>query len=134
MGYTVLYLRARRLFETLQQSRGDGSHLKALARLGWLQLLIIGDFLLTPLADRERKDFLEVIEDRYPPGTTVIASQCPVGDWHPNIGDPAPADAICARLFHNAYRIELYGESLRRRRGTSPPAVSNRKNESQEGY
>jgi DNA replication protein DnaC len=131
-GYTVLYLRAPRLFEMLQQSRGDGSHLKALARLSRLQLLIIDDFLLTSLADWERKDFLEVIEDRYQLGATIIASQCPIGDWHPNIGDPTLADAICDRLFHNAYRIELRGESLRRSPSTNPPAASNRKNERKE--
>jgi len=113
-GYTVLYMRAPRLFETLQQSRGDGSHLKALARLARVQLLVIDDFLLTPLSDWERRDLLEVIEDRYQTGATLIASQCPIGDWHPNIGDPTLADAICDRLLHNAYKIELKGDSMRR--------------------
>ena len=129
-GYTVFYLRAPRLFETLQQSRGDGSHLKALAKLSRVQLLIIDDFLLTPLADWERKDLLEVIEDRYQLGATVVASQCPIGDWHPNIGDPTLADAICDRLLHNAYRIELHGDSLRR--PTSQNTASNRRNERKE--
>jgi len=126
-GYTVLYMRAPRLFETLQQARGDGSHLKALARLSRVQLLIIDDFLLIPLADWEQRDLLEVIEDRYQLGATIIASQCPLGDWHPNIGDPTLADAICDRLLHNAYRIELRGDSMRTR---SPAA--NRKNERKE--
>jgi len=115
-GYTVLYIRAPRLFETLQQSRGDGSHLKALARLSHVQLLIIDDFLLTPLADSERSDLLEVIEDRYQAGATVIASQCPVKDWHPNIGDPNLADAICDRLLHNAYKVDMRGDSMRTKR------------------
>jgi DNA replication protein DnaC len=115
-GYTVLYMRAPRLFETLQQSRGDGSHLKALARLGRVQLLIIDDFLLTTPTDSELRDLLEVIEDRYQMGATVIASQCPIGDWYPNLGDPTLADAICDRLLHNAYRIELRGDSMRTRR------------------
>jgi DNA replication protein DnaC len=115
-GYTVLYIRAPRLFETLQQSRGDGSHLKALARLGRLQLLIIDDFLLTTLADSERRDLLEVIEDRHQAGATIIASQCPIKDWHPNIGDPTLADAICDRLLHNAYKIEMRGDSMRTNR------------------
>jgi DNA replication protein DnaC len=114
-GYTVLYLRAPRLFETLQQSRGDGSHLKTLSRLSRVQLLIIDDFLLTPLSDWERRDLLEVIEDRYQAGATVIASQCPVNDWHINIGDPTLADAICDRLLHNAYKVTLKGDSMRRR-------------------
>ena len=112
-GYTVLYMRSPRLFETLQQARGDGSHLKALAGLSRVQLLIIDDFLLTPLADWEQRDLLEVIEDRYQLGATVIASQCPMGDWHPAIGDPTLADAICDRLLHNAYKLELRGDSMR---------------------
>jgi len=114
-GYTVLYIRAPRLFETLQQSRGDGSHLKTLTRLSRAQLLIIDDFLLTPLSDWERRDLLEVTEDRYQAGAIVITSQCPISDWHPNIGDPTLADAICDRLLHNAYRIELRGDSMRTR-------------------
>ena len=113
-GYTVLYVRAPRLFETLQQARGDGSHLKTLTRLAKVQLLIIDDFLLTPPTDWERRDLLEIVEDHYQSGATVITSQCPVSDWHPNIGDPTLADAICDRLFHNAYRIELRGDSMRR--------------------
>jgi DNA replication protein DnaC len=112
-GYTVLYVRAPRLFETLQQSRGDGSHLKTLAKLSKVQLLVIDDFLLTPLSDWERRDLLEIVEDRYQTGATVIASQCPIKDWHPNIGDPTLADAICDRLLHNAYKIELRGDSMR---------------------
>jgi DNA replication protein DnaC len=123
-GYTVLYMRAPRLFESLQQSRGDGSHLKALTRLSRVQLLIIDDFLLTQLADNERRDLLEVIEDRYQVGATVIASQCPIKDWHPNIGDPTLADAICDRLLHNAYKIEMKGDSMRTKK---PNTKSDRK-------
>ncbi len=118
-GYTVLYIRAPRLFETLQQSRGDGSHLKALARLSRVQLLIIDDFLLTQLSDVERRDLLEVIEDRYLTASTIIASQCPIKDWHPNIGDPTLADAIMDRLLHNAYKIEMRGDSMRTRRAAT---------------
>jgi DNA replication protein DnaC len=113
-GYTVLYMRSPRLFETLQQARGDGSHLKTLARLARAQLLIIDDLLLTPPSQWERQDLLEIVEDRYQSGATVITSQCPIGDWHPNIGDPTLADAICDRLLHNAYRIELKGDSMRK--------------------
>jgi len=120
-GYTVLYVRAPRLFETLQQSRGDGSHLKALARLSRVQLLIIDDFLLTQLSDSERRDLLEVIEDRYQVGATIIASQCPIKDWHPNIGDPTLADAVCDRLLHNAYKIEMRGDSMRTRKPATKP-------------
>ena len=126
-GYTVLYMRAPRLFETLQQSRGDGSHLKALARLSRVQLLIIDDFLITAPTDWEQRDLLEIIEDRYQLGATVIASQCPISDWHPNLGDPTLADAICDRLLHNAYRIELRGDSMRTR-----SSVENKRNEGKE--
>jgi DNA replication protein DnaC len=113
-GQTVLYVRAPRLFESLAQARGDGSHLKALARLGKAQLLIVDDFLLTPLSETERKDFLEVVEDRYARTATVLTSQCPPKDWHQAIGDPTLADAICDRLLHNAFRIELKGDSIRK--------------------
>ena len=128
-GYPVLYLRAPRLFETLQQSRGDGSHLKTLTRLAKAQLLIIDDFLLTPPSDWERRDLLEIVEDRYQLGATVITSQCPIGDWHPNIADPTLADAICDRLFHNAYKIEMKGDSMRKNQGESTASgVANQKN------
>jgi len=123
-GYTVLYMRAPRLFEMLQQARGDGSHLRALGRLSRVQLLIIDDFLLTPLAEIEQRDMLEVIEDRYQLGATIVASQCPISEWHPNIGDPTLADAICDRLLHNAYKIEMRGDSMRTR-----PSAGSRKNE-----
>ncbi len=132
-GYTVLYLRAPRLFETLQQSRGDGSHLKTLTRLAKVQLLIIDDFLLTPLADWERRDLLEIVEDRYQSGATIVASQCPATDWHPNIGDPTLADAICDRLIHNAYKIELRGDSLRRNQRASTVRVAENNNDAEGG-
>lgn len=132
-GYTVLYLRAPRLFETLQQSRGDGSHLKALNRLSKVQLLIIDDFLLTPLSDWERRDLLEVIEDRYQTGATVIASQCPMNDWHVNIGDPTLADAICDRLLHNAYKVTLKGDSMRRKNISAKPKTDNQGSIDKEG-
>ena len=113
-GHPVLYTRAPRLFESLHQARGDGSHLKTLTRMGKVQVLIIDDFLITPLAAAERKDFLEIIEDRYASTATVITSQCPLKDWHEAIGDPTLADAICDRLMHNAYKFELRGDSIRR--------------------
>ena len=114
-GYTVLYIRAPRLFEALQQSRGDGSHLKALARLARVQLLIIDDFLLTSLADVERRDLLEVIEDRHGSASTIVTSQLPIENWHEHIGDPTIADAILDRLIHNAHKIKMKGGSMRRK-------------------
>jgi DNA replication protein DnaC len=112
-GFTALYVRAPRMFEILQQSKGDGSHLKTIEKFGKVQLLIIDDLLLTPLSDPERRDLMEIIEDRYSAVSTVIASQCPTKDWHQNIGDPTIADAICDRLLHNAYKIALKGDTIR---------------------
>ncbi len=120
-GYSVLYMRAPRLFENLQQSRGDGSHMKNLSRLAKVHLLIIDDFLLNPLGDIERRDLLEIVEDRYQSGSTIITSQCPINDWHPNIGDPTLADAICDRLFHNTFKIDLRGDSMRKSKKESEP-------------
>jgi DNA replication protein DnaC len=114
LGHTVLYLRAPRLFETLLQSKGDGSHLKTLTRLAKVQLLILDDLFLTPLSDAERKDLLEIIEDRHQKASTVITSQCPTKQWHHIIGEPTIADAICDRLLHQCYKIELKGESIRK--------------------
>lgn len=114
LGYTVLYLRAPRLFETLLQAKGDGSHLKTLTRLAKVQLLILDDLLISPLSDPERKDLLEIIENRHGQSTTVITSQYPTKEWHHLIGEPAIADAICDRLLHHSYKIELKGESIRK--------------------
>lgn len=113
-GYSTLYMRAPRLFETLSQARGDGSHLKALTRLAKVQCIIIDDLLVTPLGDRDRQDLLEIVEDRYGSGATVITSQYATKDWHQVIDEPTLADAICDRLFHNAYKFEFKGESIRK--------------------
>ncbi|MDP6494169.1 MAG: IS21-like element helper ATPase IstB [Dehalococcoidia bacterium] len=113
-GYSVLYLRAPRLFETLGQARADGSHLKTLTKLAKVQLLILDDLLLTPMSDLERKDLLEIVEDRYGSAPIVVTSQCPIKHWHQQIGDPTLADAICDRLLHNCYKIELKGDSIRK--------------------
>jgi len=128
-GYTVLYIRAPRLFESLQQARGDGSHLRLLDKLSRVQLLIIDDFLLTSLVDTERRDLLEIVEARYDAGSTVVASQCPIPDWHPAIGDPTMADAICDRLLHKAYRLTLKGDSMRRKREANTPEPGGKKEE-----
>jgi len=113
-GSTVLYQRASRLFEMLGQARGDGSHLKTLTRLAKLQLLILDDLFLAPLSDPERRDLLEIVEERYDSASIVITSQYPIKDWHPLIGEATLADAICDRLLHHAYKIELKGESIRK--------------------
>lgn len=113
-GYTVLYLRAPRLFETLLQAKGDGTHLKTLTKLAKVELLILDDLFLSPLTDPERKDLLEIIEDRHRQASTVITSQCPIKEWHHVIGEPTLADAICDRLLHHSYKIELKGDSIRK--------------------
>jgi DNA replication protein DnaC len=112
-GFTVLYQRAPRMFESLAQARGDGSHLRLIERLGRVQVLVVDDFLLAPLSAAERKDFMEVVEDRYRVGATIIASQLPIREWHAAIGDPTLADAILDRLVHNAYKFLLRGVSVR---------------------
>jgi DNA replication protein DnaC len=122
-GFPVLYVRAPRLFESLQQARADGSHLKLLTKLGKLPVLILDDLLLTPLTDAERKDLLEIVEDRYGTTATVITSQCPLKEWHRHMGDPTLADAICDRLLHTAYKIELKGESIRKATPASRPGA-----------
>lgn len=113
-GYTVVYARAPRLLETLHQARGDGSHLKMLGKLAKIQVLILDDFLLAPLSEEARQDTLEIIEDRYAAGATVLTSQYHTDDWHERIGEPTLADAICDRLLHNAYQFPLKGESIRK--------------------
>ena len=112
-GYTTLYKRWPRLLGDLYASRGEGAYLKHLERLARVKVLIIDDFGLHALSDQERKDFLEIIEDRYMSGATVITSQLPLKDWHEHIGDPTIADAVLDRLLHVAYKIELDGPSMR---------------------
>lgn len=113
-GFTVLYFRAPRLFEALNQSRADGSRLKLLAKFARVQLLIVDDIFLTPLADTERADLLEIIEDRHATVATVFTSQLATKHWHTAIGEPTLADALCDRLFQRAFKIELRGDSLRK--------------------
>lgn len=112
-GFSATYVRMPRLLYDLALSRGDGSYSRLLARLAKLDLLALDDWLLAPLKDAERRDLLEVIEDRSERASTLIASQLPVKDWHGVIGDPNQADALCDRLLHQAHRIELKGPSLR---------------------
>ena len=112
-GFTAAYTRMPRLLHDLAVGRGDGSYTRVLTRLGKLDLLAIDDWLLAPLRDSERRDLIEVIEERSERASTLIASQLPVSDWHGVIGDPNQADAICDRLLHNAHRIELKGASMR---------------------
>jgi DNA replication protein DnaC len=114
---SVVYHRWPKLCEDLALARGDGRHPRLLKSLGRADLLILDDFGLEPLDATSRHDLLEVLEDRYGRRSTIVTSQLPVTAWHSAIGDPTYADAILDRLVHNAHRIELSGESLRRVRG-----------------
>jgi DNA replication protein DnaC len=113
-GYSAAYLRLPRLLQQLAVGRGDGSYDRLLGRLARLDLLAIDDWLLAPLRDGERRDILEVIEDRSERASTLVASQLISKDWHAVIGDPNLADSICDRLLHNAHRLDLKGPSIRR--------------------
>lgn len=112
-GHTTAYWRFPKLAESLFVAKADGTHLKMLARLARTQVLILDDFGLSPLTDPERKDMLEMVEDRYEIGPIVVTSQLPIKDWHQIVGDPTLADAILDRIFHRAHKIEMKGKSLR---------------------
>jgi len=113
-GYTALYMRVPKLFSELAVARGDGRYPKIIMALSKIDILIIDDWGLSKLNENERKDFLEIIEDRYELRSTIITGQVPVKKWHELIGEPTFADAILDRLIHNSYRIELSGESMRK--------------------
>ncbi len=116
-GYSALFLKAAELFRNLATARADGSHTKLLYQLGRLDLLIVDDWAMAPLTEAERRDFLEICDARYQVRSMMLTSQLPVASWHAQIGDPTIADSILDRLVHNAHRIELKGESMRRKRG-----------------
>jgi DNA replication protein DnaC len=113
-GFRTLYFRLSRLREDLQIARGDGRYGKILASLAKADLLILDDWGLTPLDDPGRRDLLEILEDRHQVRSTIVASQLPVPAWHEMIGDPTLADAILDRLVHNAHKIDLKGDSMRK--------------------
>jgi len=114
-GISVRYYRASRLFESLTIAHGDGSFGKLLTQLAKTELLIIDDWGLQILTQTQRNDLLEIIEDRHGRGATLITSQLPIAHWHEAIGDPTLADAILDRLLHNAHKIKLKGESMRKK-------------------
>ena len=107
-------------FGDLALARGDGRYGRLFRALGGVNVLILDDWGLEPLTPEARHDLLEILEERYGRRSTIITSQLPVDTWHRVIADPTYADAILDRLLHNAQRIELQGESLRRRRASQP--------------
>jgi DNA replication protein DnaC len=114
-GYRVRYLRLPRLLAELEIARGDGRYRKLLAQLARIDLIVLDDFGLAAFTDHNRRDLLELLEDRYERRSTLVTSQFPVEQWHTLIGDSTLADAILDRLVHNAYRVALKGESMRKR-------------------
>ena len=114
-GFKVLYIRVPRFLTELLIGKGDGSYLKLLKSFSRVDVLILDDWGLSNLTDEQRKEFLEVMEDRYELKSTIITSQVPVKNWHEVIGDSTIADAILDRVVHNSYRIELSGDSMRKK-------------------
>ena len=116
-GYKVIYTRAPRLFGELYQAKADGTYHRVLKRLAKTDVLIIDDLGCGALEGAERQDLREILEDRYSVSSTVVTSQLDPDDWHAFIGDETLADAICDRLVHNAHRLKLQGESMRKKLG-----------------
>jgi DNA replication protein DnaC len=115
LGYKVLYTSTSKLFAMLKMARADGSYIKETARIEKMDLLILDDFGMQPLDSHNRAALIEIIEDRHGKRSTIIAAQLPVAQWHDVIGEKTIADAVLDRIVHNAYRIEMVGESLRKR-------------------
>ena len=113
-GYRALYRRASRLFHELILARADGTYVRVLTKLARVDVLVIDDWGLAPVQEQERRDLLEILEDRYGTRSTIVTSQLPPAQWHEHIGDPTLADAICDRLLHNAHRLVLKGPSRRK--------------------
>jgi DNA replication protein DnaC len=115
-GFTAWFATAAQLFRELELARADGSYAKKLRALGQVDALIVDEWAMAPLADAERRAFLEICDERYQTGATLLTSQLPVAKWHGQIGDPTVADSIMDRLVHAAHRLELAGESIRKLR------------------
>jgi DNA replication protein DnaC len=118
--FSARYFRTPRLLAELGVAKGQGTTRTKLASLARVDLVVFDDWLLAPLSDLERRDLLEIVDDRYERRSTLICSQLPVEHWHEAIGDPTLADAILDRLVHNAYRLNLEGDSMRKTRGIPP--------------
>jgi DNA replication protein DnaC len=121
-GYSAYYARAAALFRDLEIARADGSFRTLLARLSRIDVLVIDDWAMAPMKEQERRDVWEICEDRYQARSMILTSQMPVSKWHEQIGDPTVADGILDRMVHNAHRIEMRGDSMRKKRGGAEPA------------
>jgi DNA replication protein DnaC len=114
-GFSARYVRLPRLLQQLGIARADGSYPKLLAELARTDLLVLDDWGLTPLHDEQRRDLLEILDDRFNARSTLVTSQLPISHWHEYLADPTLADAILDRLVHCAYKLDLRGESMRKK-------------------
>jgi DNA replication protein DnaC len=119
-GIPALCTRVPRLLNELAIAHADGSYGDMLRRLAKVEVLVLDDFLIGPLKDQERRDLVEILEDRYGKSSTVITTQIPTKSWHERLSDPTMADAICDRVVHNAHVIALKGPSIREKKGMLP--------------
>lgn len=124
-GYTAHYCRISRLLSELQLGKGDGQYGKRMHELAKADVLILDDFGLTPLVDEQRRDLLEILDDRHDKRSTIVTSQVPVKLWHETIGNETLADAILDRLVHNSHRLEIKGESMRKIRSGDSKTKNN---------
>jgi DNA replication protein DnaC len=115
-GYTTLYQRVQRLLQEIAVARLDGRYARVIAPIIKCEVLILDDLLISPLTREEQREILEIVEERYDRKATIVTSQLPLKTWHDAMQDPTLADAILDRLVHNAYKLELKGESMRRKR------------------
>lgn len=120
LGYRVLYASTPKLFAKLKMAKADGSYIKELAKIERQQLLILDDFGIQPFDAQSRAALMEIIEDRHGKSSLIITSQLPVSKWHEVIGEKTIADAILDRIVHDAHRLELKGESMRKKRRPEP--------------
>lgn len=128
LDHSVSYVRVPRLFEDMAMARLDGRFPRLVDKLARVQLLVLDDWGTHGLSDQQRLDLLELFEERYQRRSTIITAQLPVSGWHAMIGEPTIADAILDRIVHNAHRIELKGDSMRRKDRT-PDLTENQKSE-----
>jgi DNA replication protein DnaC len=114
LGFRVMYKRVPRLFEELGLAHADGTYVRLLTKLAKIDVLVLDDWGLAPLSDQQRRDVLEILEDRHAVRSTIVTSQLPVENWHDYIAHPTIADAVLDRLVHNAHKIKMKGPSRRK--------------------
>ncbi|MBX7204858.1 MAG: IS21-like element helper ATPase IstB [Bacteroidia bacterium] len=116
LGYKTMYFNASKLFSQLKMAKGDGTYAKEISRIEKQHLIIIDDFGIQPLDGHNRSALMEIIEDRHAKASLIITAQVPVNMWHEVIGETTIVDAVLDRIVHGAHRIELFGESMRKKK------------------